>query len=153
MHFGEMWTGFMDACLLCMQESAKAALKMKDCQMTDRTTQTEHMGSEVRCSQKTQLPCQTEMHNHTSFLHTWLSIYTTKIYVTIKQFSWKKFICIFERKLNSDHFPLGIFLRVSSVSLCLKKVFLYFIVHYQLLPFFLQSPRLLTMSVVSFLPA
>ncbi|RVE68117.1 hypothetical protein OJAV_G00088480 [Oryzias javanicus] len=27
-------------------ESAKAALKMKDCQMTDRTTQTEHMGPE-----------------------------------------------------------------------------------------------------------
>ncbi|CAG5923784.1 unnamed protein product, partial [Menidia menidia] len=27
-------------------ESAKAALKMKDCQMTDRTTQTEHMGHE-----------------------------------------------------------------------------------------------------------
>ncbi|XP_074526398.1 serine-rich coiled-coil domain-containing protein 1 isoform X1 [Halichoeres trimaculatus] len=28
-------------------ESAKAALKMKDCQMTDRTTQTEHMGPET----------------------------------------------------------------------------------------------------------
>ncbi|XP_024131322.1 serine-rich coiled-coil domain-containing protein 1 isoform X1 [Oryzias melastigma] len=28
-------------------ESAKAALKMKDCQMTDRTTQTEHMGPEL----------------------------------------------------------------------------------------------------------
>ncbi|XP_067377354.1 serine-rich coiled-coil domain-containing protein 1 isoform X2 [Channa argus] len=28
-------------------ESAKAALKMKDCQMTDRTTQTEHMGPEI----------------------------------------------------------------------------------------------------------
>ncbi|KAM9744400.1 serine-rich coiled-coil domain-containing protein 1 isoform 2-T2 [Menidia menidia] len=28
-------------------ESAKAALKMKDCQMTDRTTQTEHMGQET----------------------------------------------------------------------------------------------------------
>ncbi|XP_041855680.1 serine-rich coiled-coil domain-containing protein 1 isoform X2 [Melanotaenia boesemani] len=28
-------------------ESAKAALKMKDCQMTDRTTQTEHMGHET----------------------------------------------------------------------------------------------------------
>ncbi|XP_038558441.1 serine-rich coiled-coil domain-containing protein 1 [Micropterus salmoides] len=28
-------------------ESAKAALKMKDCQMTDRTTQTEHMGPEA----------------------------------------------------------------------------------------------------------
>lgn len=38
----------MDVCLVCMQESAKAALKMKDCQMTDRTTQTEHMGPEVR---------------------------------------------------------------------------------------------------------
>uniref|UniRef100_A0A3B4FVB4 Coiled-coil serine rich protein 1 n=1 Tax=Pundamilia nyererei TaxID=303518 RepID=A0A3B4FVB4_9CICH len=32
-------------------ESAKAALKMKDCQMTDRTTQTEHMGPEVSHSQ------------------------------------------------------------------------------------------------------
>lgn len=38
----------MVLCLLCMQESAKAALKMKDCQMTDRTTQTEHTGPEVR---------------------------------------------------------------------------------------------------------
>nr|XP_020458103.1 serine-rich coiled-coil domain-containing protein 1 isoform X2 [Monopterus albus] len=28
-------------------ESAKAALRMKDCQMTDRTTQTEHMGPET----------------------------------------------------------------------------------------------------------
>ncbi|XP_026198523.1 serine-rich coiled-coil domain-containing protein 1-like [Anabas testudineus] len=28
-------------------ESAKAALKMKDCQMTDRTTQTEHIGPEI----------------------------------------------------------------------------------------------------------
>ncbi|KAM7416782.1 hypothetical protein PAMA_018713 [Pampus argenteus] len=28
-------------------ESAKSALKMKDCQMTDRTTQTEHMGPET----------------------------------------------------------------------------------------------------------
>ncbi|XP_026177062.1 serine-rich coiled-coil domain-containing protein 1 isoform X2 [Mastacembelus armatus] len=28
-------------------DSAKAALKMKDCQMTDRTTQTEHMGPET----------------------------------------------------------------------------------------------------------
>ncbi|XP_023131532.1 serine-rich coiled-coil domain-containing protein 1 isoform X1 [Amphiprion ocellaris] len=28
-------------------ESAKAALKMKDCQMTDRTTQTEHVGQET----------------------------------------------------------------------------------------------------------
>ncbi|XP_042344695.1 serine-rich coiled-coil domain-containing protein 1 [Plectropomus leopardus] len=28
-------------------ESAKAALKMKDCQMTDRATQTEHMGPEI----------------------------------------------------------------------------------------------------------
>uniref|UniRef100_A0A1A8BAA5 Coiled-coil serine-rich protein 1 n=2 Tax=Nothobranchius kadleci TaxID=1051664 RepID=A0A1A8BAA5_NOTKA len=28
-------------------ESAKAALKMKDCQMTDRTTQTEHTGPEI----------------------------------------------------------------------------------------------------------
>ncbi|MEQ2224662.1 hypothetical protein ILYODFUR_009753, partial [Ilyodon furcidens] len=27
-------------------ESARAALKMKDCQMTDRTTQTEHTGAE-----------------------------------------------------------------------------------------------------------
>lgn len=39
-------------CLFCVQESAKAALKMKDCQMTDRTTQTEHMGPEVSCSQE-----------------------------------------------------------------------------------------------------
>lgn len=40
-------------CLFWMQESAKAALKMKDCQMTDRTTQTEHMGPEVRYTQTT----------------------------------------------------------------------------------------------------
>ncbi|KAK5909817.1 hypothetical protein CesoFtcFv8_003712 [Champsocephalus esox] len=32
-------------------ESAKAALKMKDCQMTDHATQTEHMGPEVRKAQ------------------------------------------------------------------------------------------------------
>ncbi|KAJ4942500.1 hypothetical protein JOQ06_012366 [Pogonophryne albipinna] len=32
-------------------ESAKAALKMKDCQMTDHATQTEHMGPEVRNAQ------------------------------------------------------------------------------------------------------
>lgn len=34
--------------MFCMQESAKATLNMKDCQMTDRTTQTEHLGTEVR---------------------------------------------------------------------------------------------------------
>lgn len=43
----------MGLCLFCMQESAKAALKMKDCQMTDRTTQTEHAGPEVRYTQTT----------------------------------------------------------------------------------------------------
>ncbi|KAI4821293.1 hypothetical protein KUCAC02_029231, partial [Chaenocephalus aceratus] len=31
---------------LPFKESAKAALKMKDCQMTDHATQTEHMGPE-----------------------------------------------------------------------------------------------------------
>lgn len=35
-------------CVFCMQESAKAALNMKGCQMTDRATQTEHAGPEVR---------------------------------------------------------------------------------------------------------
>lgn len=45
--------GWWDGCLFCMQESAKAALNMKDCQMTDRTTQTEHMGPEVRYTQST----------------------------------------------------------------------------------------------------
>ena len=39
--------------MFCIQESAKAALKMKDCQMTDRTTQTEHMGPEVRYTDHT----------------------------------------------------------------------------------------------------
>lgn len=34
--------------VFCMQESAKAALNMKGCQMTDRATQTEHAGPEVR---------------------------------------------------------------------------------------------------------
>lgn len=36
-----------------MQESAKAALNMKGCQMTDRTTQTEHAGPEVRHRENT----------------------------------------------------------------------------------------------------
>lgn len=153
MYFGEMGTWFMDVCLFCMQESAKAALKMKDCQMTDRTTQTEHTGSEVRCSQTTQSPCQTEMHNHTSFLYTWLSIYATKICVKIRQFSFKKSSnCFFEGNWILTPFSLSIFSRVSSVLLCLK-VFLHFIVRYQLLPIFLQSPRVLTTSAVSFLPA
>lgn len=40
-------------CVFCMQESAKATLNMKDCQMTDRTTQTEHMGPEVRHKENT----------------------------------------------------------------------------------------------------
>lgn len=39
--------------MFCMQESAKATLNMKDCQMTDRTTQTEHMGPEVRHKENT----------------------------------------------------------------------------------------------------
>lgn len=36
-----------------MQESVKAARNMKDCQMTDRATQTEHMGPEVRHRENT----------------------------------------------------------------------------------------------------
>lgn len=49
--FVKFWTRLMGVCLFSVQESAKAALKMKDCQMTDRTTQTEHMGPEVSHSQ------------------------------------------------------------------------------------------------------
>lgn len=56
--FLRFWAQLMFVLLFCIQESAKAALKMKDCQMTDRTTQTEHMGPEVRYTQTT----------HTSFL-------------------------------------------------------------------------------------
>lgn len=41
----------------CLQESAKAALNMKACQMTDRTTQTEHMGPEVRHTQTAHTSC------------------------------------------------------------------------------------------------
>lgn len=66
-----MWTWLMHVCLLCMQESARAALKMKDCQMTDRTTQTEHTGAEVRCSQTSYRVAlsdwNTNTASHTSF--------------------------------------------------------------------------------------
>lgn len=51
----------------CVQESAKAALKMKDCQMTDHTTQTEHMGPEVRHTQTTHtIFFRSVRHKHTS---------------------------------------------------------------------------------------
>lgn len=43
--FRNLWCIFF---VFCMQESAKAALNMKGCQMTDRATQTEHAGPEVR---------------------------------------------------------------------------------------------------------
>lgn len=39
--------------VFCMQESAKAALNMKGCQMTDRATQTDHAGPEVRHRENT----------------------------------------------------------------------------------------------------
>lgn len=45
--------GHRGGCVFCMQECAKATLSMKDCQMTDRTTQTEQMGPEVRHKENT----------------------------------------------------------------------------------------------------
>lgn len=51
--FMTLWCGFVPPSVFCMQESAKAALNMKDCQMTDRATQTEHTGPEVRHRENT----------------------------------------------------------------------------------------------------
>lgn len=54
--------GWCDGCVFCMQECAKATLNMKDCQMTDRTTQTEHMGPEVRHKENTRSVRNTKAH-------------------------------------------------------------------------------------------
>lgn len=67
--------------VICMQESAKAALNMKGCQMTDRATQTEHTGPEVRHRENTDTflaLAETQKGTaHKYFLKECLTIYVT----------------------------------------------------------------------------